>query len=161
MYKWPPLAQKVSFGLTFPILSVLFFGLEVMLGIVAHSYILKEFWCSYIPLFRLFFCRAMQFIIALLSRLERDRAVTLSEAASETYYSTLQQYHGWIVTGTFTVVLKLVPGRDTFFENVGAKGGDDQAVMASMKEFCIEFDMLLTEVHKFLDENGLDDPAKV
>lgn len=106
-------------------------------------------------------CRAMQFIVALLGRLERDRAVTLSQAASETYYSTLQQYHGWIVTGTFTVALKLVPGRETFFESVGARGGDEEAVMAAMKDFCAEFEGLLAEVHTFLDENGLDDPAKV
>lgn len=55
--------------------------------------------------------RAMEFIVALLERLQADRAVTLSEAASETYYATLQRFHGWIVTGTFTLALKLVPSR--------------------------------------------------
>lgn len=55
--------------------------------------------------------RAMQFVVALLNKLYTDRQISLSEAASETYYATLQQYHGWIVTGTFTVALKLVPSR--------------------------------------------------
>jgi hypothetical protein len=53
----------------------------------------------------------MEFIVALLDKLYTDRNITLSAAASETYYATLQQYHGWIVTGTFTVALKLVPSR--------------------------------------------------
>ncbi len=109
--------------------------------------------------------RAMQFVVALLHRLAKDREVSLSEAASETYYSTLQQYHGWIVTGTFTVALKLVPGRESFFESVGAGGVDGESgresVFSSMNEFCIEFEDLLEVVHKFLAENDLDDPAKV
>jgi hypothetical protein len=54
---------------------------------------------------------AMEFIVALLDRLYTDRQVSLATAASETYYATLQRYHGWIVTGTFTVALKLVPSR--------------------------------------------------
>lgn len=53
----------------------------------------------------------MEFIVALLERLYADRAVSLSTAASEVYYQTLQRFHGWIVTGTFTVALKLVPSR--------------------------------------------------
>lgn len=49
--------------------------------------------------------------MVLLERLYADRAVSLSTAASEVYYQTLQRFHGWIVTGTFTVALKLVPSR--------------------------------------------------
>lgn len=109
--------------------------------------------------------RAMQFVVALLHRLAKDRNISLSEAASETYYSTLQQYHGWIVTGTFTVALKLVPGRESFFESVGAGGADGnngrEAVFQSMNEFCVEFEGLLEVMHKFFVENDLDDPTKV
>lgn len=106
-------------------------------------------------------CRAMQFIVALLRRLDEDRAVTLSAAATETYYATLQQYHGWLVTGTFTVALKLVPGKEQFFKSVGAHGTDDETVMAPMREFCDKFDAVLSEIHKYLADNGLDDPTKV
>lgn len=99
--------------------------------------------------------------MALLQRLDQDRAIPLAQAASETYYATLQHFHGWIVTGTFTVALKLVPSRETFFANVGAESAGDEAVFASMRQFCAEFGALLADVHKFLDDNGLNDPTKV
>ena len=55
--------------------------------------------------------RAMIFVVGLLHRLLDQPEETLSVAASEAYYATLQKYHGWIVTGTFTVALKIVPSR--------------------------------------------------
>ncbi|KAL6785533.1 hypothetical protein ACKKBF_B00675 [Auxenochlorella protothecoides x Auxenochlorella symbiontica] len=102
--------------------------------------------------------RAMQFVTALLNRLTEDEEESLSAAASETYYATLQQYHGWIVTGTFTVALKLVPARQSFLDSIGAASPEG---LARMHTFCQEFSVLLLEVHQFLSENGLDDPAKV
>lgn len=62
--------------------------------------------------------------MALLERLHADREVTLSAAASDTYCATLQRYHGWLVTGTFTVALKLVPSRCG--SCVGAGGGEEE-----------------------------------
>ena len=53
----------------------------------------------------------MIFVVGLLQRLLDHPEETLSAAASEAYYTTLQKYHGWIVTGTFTVALKIVPSR--------------------------------------------------
>jgi len=104
----------------------------------------------------------MEFIVTLLNRLYADRQVSLSNAASETYCATLQHFHGWIVTGTFTVALKLVPSRDTFFHNLGANSPEDEtAVFSAMREFCQLFGTELAVVHKFLNEAGLDDPAKV
>ncbi|KAL4855989.1 Importin beta-like SAD2 [Chlorella vulgaris] len=103
--------------------------------------------------------RAMEFIVALLDKLYTDRNITLSAAASETYYATLQQYHGWIVTGTFTVALKLVPSREAFFDKVGATAADD-ASMQHMHAFCTAFGGLLADIQRFLAENDLDDPAK-
>lgn len=42
--------------------------------------------------------RAMEFIVALLERLHTDRQVSLSAAASETYYATLQVGAGcWVL----------------------------------------------------------------
>lgn len=103
----------------------------------------------------------MEFIVGLLRRLHSDREVTLSQAASETYYATLQHYHGWIVTGTFTVALKLVPSRETFLHNVGADGVGEAAAMAAMAAYCDAFDAVLAEVQRFMAVEGLDDPAKV
>lgn len=104
--------------------------------------------------------RAMEFIVALLDRLYTDREITLSQAASETYYATLQKFHGWIVTGTFTVALKIVPSREDFFSKVGIQPGND-AALQQMHAFCTSFGAVLAEVQAFLAENGLDDPAKV
>ncbi|PSC73205.1 pleckstrin homology domain-containing family A member 8-like [Micractinium conductrix] len=104
--------------------------------------------------------RAMEFVVALLEKLYTDRQLTLSQAASETYYATLQHYHGWIVTGTFTLALKIVPSREDFFAKVGA-APNDEAAMAAMHAFCTEFGAVLAEVQAFLAANDLDDPAKV
>ena len=71
-------------------------------------------------------CRAMEFIVALLDSLQAHPDTSLSQAASETYYATLQRYHGWIVTGTFTLALKLVPSRCALLL-VGAGGGCGRA----------------------------------
>jgi hypothetical protein len=103
----------------------------------------------------------MEFIVALLERLESDRAATLSEAASETYYATLQRFHGWIVTGTFTVALKLVPSRETFLLKAGGEGGGEEETYAEMRAFCAAFGSVLAEVQAFMAAAGLDDPAKV
>ncbi len=49
--------------------------------------------------------------MALLQKLAGDKGMSVSTGASEAYYATLQKYHGFIVTTTFTVALKLVPSR--------------------------------------------------
>ena len=66
-------------------------------------------------------CRAMQFIVALLSRLQQDHSVTLHAAVVETYGATLQQYHGWIVSSTFTVAFNFVPSRSAGCGWVGCR----------------------------------------
>ena len=53
----------------------------------------------------------MEFVVALLLKLADDKTLSVSTAASEAYYATLQKFHGWVVTTTFTVALKLVPSR--------------------------------------------------
>lgn len=103
----------------------------------------------------------MEFIAILLQSLEADRTSSLSDLASKTYQQTLYQYHGWLVSGTFTVALKFAPGRGTFLTSVAPKGTPEDVIMASMRNFCIGFTELLTEIHSFLEENGLDDPTKV
>lgn len=102
----------------------------------------------------------MTFLVTLLGRLESDRTVTLSAAASETYYATLQCYHGWIVTGTFNVALKLVPSRESFFQTLGMDPAPD-ADLGAMRRYCDAFDALLRSVHAFLKEQGQDDPSRV
>lgn len=61
-------------------------------------------------------CRAMEFVVALLVRLVGDPAVSLSEAASETYTATLSKFHGWITSTAFYVALKVLKCSDSFVE---------------------------------------------
>ena len=125
----------------------------------------------------------MEFIITLLQNVQENKTASLSEIASETYYSTLQRYHGWIVTGTFTVVLKFVPSREAFMETILLESEESTSpsylseagthkerihkeqmearLDASMSAFCSKFQNLLQEIHTFLDSKGLDDPTKV
>ena len=113
--------------------------------------------------------RAMQFIRTLLERVidpvNADK--TLSDIATATYYDTLQQYHGWIVTGTFTVILKLVPSKDVFWKAIseeqgeGCEEADDEMASIKVKAFCQQFDGILSEIHAFLQSHNLDDPTKV
>lgn len=123
----------------------------------------------------------MQFILLLLERVidPANADKTLSDIATATYYDTLQQYHGWIVTGTFTVILKLVPSRNTFWKAISeeteqqqqqqcedggssdAMHGNDDNMVDRIKAFCQEFDSILGEIHAFLESNDLDDPTKV
>ncbi|KAI8101490.1 hypothetical protein M9435_001596 [Picochlorum sp. BPE23] len=120
--------------------------------------------------------RAMQFILLLLERVidPANADKTLSDIATATYYDTLQQYHGWIVTGTFTVILKLVPSRNTFWKAISSKeteqqqqqcedagSSDDDNMVDRIKAFCQEFDSILGEIHAFLESHDLDDPTKV
>jgi Glycolipid transfer protein (GLTP) len=48
----------------------------------------------------------MEFVVAMLQRLHDDLEVPLPQAASEAYYATLHQYHGWITSAAFIVALK-------------------------------------------------------
>lgn len=115
-------------------------------------------------------CRAMTFVVGLLENLMQDYHtartgenvcnVSLSEIVTATYYETLQQYHGWVTTGTFTVLLKLVPYKDTFWNSLGIDRNEPDALQ-SMSDFCNAFERVLGDIYTFLDTHGLNNPAKV
>jgi hypothetical protein len=110
--------------------------------------------------------RAMEFLSTLIRRLAGDADASLAAAASEAYCATLQRYHGWLVTGTFTVALKLVPARGAFMARVaampgGGAGAGEGGGAAEMAAYCDALDAALAEVHAFLAGEGLDDPSKV
>ncbi|KAK9824601.1 hypothetical protein WJX72_011621 [[Myrmecia] bisecta] len=106
----------------------------------------------------LWLTRALQFLTDLLRRLYEDRAIAVSTAASDAYYATLHQYHGWITSSAFILALKLAPSREGFFAKLGTPG---EQMMTEMKEFLDAFVPFLTDSHMFLKEHGLDDPTKV
>lgn len=101
--------------------------------------------------------RAMEFMLAILQRLYADRAASLGTAVQETYAATLMQYHGFFASTAFTLAFKFVPSRETFIEALG----DSPTLYDDMKAFADAFGEVLAEVHKFLDDNGLNDPTKV
>lgn len=52
-------------------------------------------------------CRACEFILLLLKRLQEDRGVSLAVAANEVYYQTLNKYHTWYTATAFVVAFKV------------------------------------------------------
>ncbi|KAK9813959.1 hypothetical protein WJX73_006932 [Symbiochloris irregularis] len=102
--------------------------------------------------------RALEFTTVILLRLYDDRTVTLSTAASESYTATLYQYHTWYTAAAFTVALKLVPSRETFFQKVGTPG---EQLMEDMKHFTDSFTPLLQQIHQFLVDHDLDFKTRV
>ena len=60
-----------------------------------------------VPTILMLACRAMEFVASLLRRLEADKDVTLSTAASDAYAETLHRFHGWITSAAFYVALKV------------------------------------------------------
>ena len=54
--------------------------------------------------------------------------------------------------------MQLVPSRQAFFEKLGTPG---QGMMEEMQQYIAAFGNLLSQIHKYLADKGLDDPAKV
>lgn len=111
-------------------------------------------------------CRAMTFVVTLLEKLLEDHMQmndqdrSFSEIVSETYSMTLQQYHGWLTSGTFTILLKLVPYKDTFWNSIGVSR-DTPEDIESMRAFCEAFEGVLADIYRFLDHHELNNPATV
>ena len=51
--------------------------------------------------------RACEFILQLLKKLHDDRGISLSAAANEVYYQTLNKHHAWYTATAFVVALKV------------------------------------------------------
>ncbi|GIM06574.1 hypothetical protein Vretimale_10798 [Volvox reticuliferus] len=101
--------------------------------------------------------RAMEFICAILRRLHDDRKAPMGTIVTETYAMTLMQYHGFFASSAFSLAFKFAPSREQFLSSVG----QGPEVMEELKAFVDGFYPVLAEIHKFLDDQGLDDPTKV
>ena len=82
----------------------------------------------------------------------------MRDAANAAYERTLKPFHGWISSSAFAVVLRFPPARDAF---VASLGEDEEATYRGMREGVEGFAPVLAKIHAFLEENGLNDPAKV
>lgn len=103
--------------------------------------------------------RALEFMMAIMGRLLEKPEMSMSEVVYEQYHATLSRWHGFWASSAFNVAFNFVPSRQTFMEKVA--GSDDPHALQDMKAFIDAFSPILAEAHKFLDERGLDDPAKV
>lgn len=101
--------------------------------------------------------RAMEFILELMKCLQQDASVTLHDAAQTAYVKCLQPFHGMLTRGVFSVALRVVPSREAFMSLLGTP----EDVKTGLQELLENWQPLVQEVHKFLDENGLDDPTPV
>lgn len=103
--------------------------------------------------------RALEFMMAIMGRLLEQPDMSMSEVVYEQYHATLARWHGFWASSAFNVAFNFVPSRQAFMEKVAGK--DDPEAVKDMQAFIDAFSPVLAEAHKFLDERGLDDPAKV
>ena len=104
--------------------------------------------------------RAMEFTTNILDRLSRQQegATSLSTAVKDAYTEILYPYHGFIASSAFYVTFNFLPTREYFFESLGA---NEATVKTEMQSFVFVFKPVLSEIHRFLEENNLNDPTKV
>lgn len=101
--------------------------------------------------------RAMEFVVAIMARVAQQPAASLGDIVSDSYKATLQQYHGWMSSSAFSVAFSFVPSRESFLQQLG----DGPGLLGEMAAVSGQFGAVLQEVHKFLADQGLDDPTKV
>ncbi|XP_042060033.1 glycolipid transfer protein 1-like [Salvia splendens] len=100
----------------------------------------------------LWLTRAMDFIVELFRNLVEHQDWSMSQVYNDAYAKTLKEWHGWLASSSFAVVLKLAPDRKKFMEALGAAGDTN----GDMHKFCTEFSPILRKIHKFLASCGLD-----
>jgi len=103
--------------------------------------------------------RAMEFMVAIMKGVIDRPEETLNTVVQENYYATLHQWHGFLASSAFHVAIHFVPSREDFLAKCAGNTGE--SALAEMGEFIKNFSPLLTEIHKWLDQHGLDDPPKV
>lgn len=101
--------------------------------------------------------RGMGFVLGVLQRMVERPQASLKEVVGETYSATLHQYHNWLTQRAFGVAFNFVPSRESLLKALG--GG--ATLEAEISAFLAEFTPVLSQVHEFLVQKGLDDPQKV
>lgn len=104
--------------------------------------------------------RAMEFMLAIIRRLQELPQAPMSDVTYDMYHATLHRWHGFFCSSAFSVAMAFVPTREVFLDRL-AGGRFSEAASDAMDSFVGSFGALLSEVHLFLEERGLDDPAKV
>lgn len=105
----------------------------------------------------LWLCRAMRFMVGFMRRLVEDPNVTMYDAISSSYQEVLAPYHSWITGSVFSLALKVVPNKDTFFAKLGSGAQTETMV----HDYCNRLSPLLQHVMDFMEEQGVNFPDKV
>ncbi|KAL5561940.1 hypothetical protein UlMin_031687 [Ulmus minor] len=100
----------------------------------------------------LWLTRAMDYLVELFRSLQEHRDWKMSEACNDSYNKTLKKWHGWLISSSFSVAMKLAPDRKKFMEVLGGAANID----SDIDRFCTNFSPLLQQNHKFLASVGMD-----
>ncbi|OAY67410.1 Glycolipid transfer protein 1 [Ananas comosus] len=95
----------------------------------------------------------MDFLVELFRSLLDHPDWSMSRACTVSYNKALKKWHGWLMSSSFPVAVKIVPDRKKFMEIIGGSGD----INADIETFCTTFAPILQENHKFLASVGLDD----
>jgi Ca2+:H+ antiporter len=99
--------------------------------------------------------RFLEFAVTLLRSISdaTQNTASMKTLANAAYERSLKPYHGWISSSAFAVVLAFPPSREVFEASLD---GDHE----NMAEVAEGLAPVLEKIHRFLDENGLNDESK-
>lgn len=109
--------------------------------------------------------RALDFISVFLKEFIKS-SHDLCSCANTAYTEALKPYHGWIVRGIFTVIVRAMPSRTSFIDALApAKNGTEEEII---KRISIDgrlqtdsLDNILRILDNFYQANGVDSDATV
>merc|ERR1711934_1294038 len=101
--------------------------------------------------------RAMHLVVEILRILHQDKSASVYDAANAAYEKVLKPYHGWITSSVFWGAFKLVPSRETLYENLGKT----ESLEDDMGSFVAQFGSILSKINDHLESRGLNFPDKV
>lgn len=90
--------------------------------------------------------RAMHLVVEILRILHQDKSASVYDAANAAYEKVLKPYHGWITSSVFWGALKLVPSRETLYENLGKT----ESLEDDMGSFVAQFGSILSKINDHL-----------
>jgi hypothetical protein len=103
--------------------------------------------------------RAMQFIVGLVSGVGAGQDT--ASAVQAAYASALRPFHGMLSYAAFQTAFRFLPTSEALLAAVCGPGADERGARGEFAAFAAAFDPLLREVDAWMEQKGLNDPAKV
>lgn len=92
--------------------------------------------------------RMLEFVASLLRKLLEHSDSSLRAAALDAYEQVLAQYHSWVSYSAFSVMLGVLPSRESFMSELG--GASRAEVEADMQALVLAIEPVTTVIHSFL-----------